>query len=156
MHSAHKSPVIMQSAHTISTPRRGIRHRDSRGDRQRWRIGWTPTYGGGVRNRPDDARSRTLAVVVSLMFALVVGWLVVVQLWASAGGPSITAPAAILAVALAIGGALLAARLAVHLTARRPARVPIPSRDAGQPVLRAVDPDRPSSSRSRAPGCGRV
>lgn len=109
-----------------------------------------------MRNRPDDARTRTLAVMTALSVALVAGWLVVVQLWASAGGPAITASAVIVTVALAVGGALLAARLAVQLTARRPVRVPVPRRDAVQPVLRAVDPDRPSSSRSRAPGCGRV
>ncbi|MBL8932382.1 MAG: hypothetical protein JNL54_19845 [Kineosporiaceae bacterium] len=103
-----------------------------------------------MRPRPDDVRARAIA----WSLAAVVGWVVLVG-WLSTAGAADSASALLIAVTLALGSALLAGRLAVRLTVR-PVRVDPGARRPARPAPRSVDPDRPSGSRPRAPGCGRA
>jgi len=96
--------------------------------------------------------SAALTVVV-----LVISWVTVVSgaLNGGATGPSLIVSAVALS-ALTLGVALLVARRAALLVGRRPVRVPVRRDAAARPLPRAVDPDRPSHSRPRAPGCGQA
>jgi hypothetical protein len=102
-----------------------------------------------VRAWRNDACTGLLALLV----AVVILWSTV----ASAGGPTAWIVASGMAISVAAGLTvrLLSARLALRLVAA-PAAAPVRGDQPPPPQPRAVDPDRPSCTRPRAPGGRRV